>query len=123
MGVYVDDAIWPWRDRLWCHLVADTDEELHAFGERLGLQRAWLQHRPARPWLDHYDLPDYGRERAIELGATPVDRRQIVAVIRRKRDAARGGPPAYLRVDPSSAGHPGHAVDPSSRARTTEAGE
>lgn len=89
MAVYVDDAIWPWRGDLWCHLMADTDEELHAFGERLGLKRIWLQHRPARPWLDHYDLPGYGRDQAIELGAIPVERREIVELIRRKRAAAR----------------------------------
>ena len=89
MGVYVDDAIWPWRGELWCHLVADTDDELAAFAERLGLQTRWLQHKPARPWLDHYDLPDYAREQALELGAAPVGRSELVAVIRSKRELAR----------------------------------
>ncbi len=93
MGVYVDDAIWEWRGRAWCHLVADTDAELAAFAERLGLKPEWLQHRPARPWLDHYDLPDYGRERAIELGAAPVTRAEIVAVIRARRERMRALPP------------------------------
>jgi hypothetical protein len=92
MGVYVDDAIWPWRGELWCHLVADTDAELDAFADRLGLQHRWLQHKPARPWLDHYDLPDYAREKAVELGAVPVSRAEIVAVIRRKRALHRGEP-------------------------------
>lgn len=92
MGVYVDDAIWPWRGELWCHLVADTDAELDAFAERLGLERRWLQHKPARPWLDHYDLPGYGRDRAVALGAVPVSRAEIVAVIRRKRAAHRRPP-------------------------------
>lgn len=91
MGVYVDDAIWAWRGEVWCHLVADTEEELDAFAQRLGLERRWLQHKPARPWLDHYDLPDYGRARAVELGATPVGRAEIVEVIRRKRAAHRAG--------------------------------
>lgn len=89
MGVYVDDAIWEWRGERWCHLVADTDAELAAFAERLGLEPRWLQHRPARPWLDHYDLPDYGRDKAIQLGATPVGRREVVDVIRAKRDLVR----------------------------------
>ena len=93
MAVYVDDAIWEWRGEVWCHLVADTDEELDDFAQRLGLERRWLQHKPARPWLDHYDLPDYGRERAVQLGATAVGRAEIVAVIRRKREAYRAARP------------------------------
>lgn len=89
MGVYVDEAIWPWRGEMWCHLLADTDAELKAFATRLGLQPRWIQHKPARPWLDHYDLPDYARDQAIALGATPVGRRELVAVIRAKRELAR----------------------------------
>lgn len=43
MAVLVDSAIWPWRGRLWAHLVSDeSHEELHAFAERLGIpRRAW----------------------------------------------------------------------------------
>lgn len=89
MGVYVDEAIWDWRGDRWCHLMADTHEELEAFARELGLRRAWRQHRPARPWLDHYDLPVHGRAAAIRLGATPVGRREIVELIRAKRAAAR----------------------------------
>lgn len=106
MPVYVDDAVWPWRGRLWCHLMADTDDELHAFAERLGLQRVWLQHKPARPWLDHFDLPDYGREKAIILGAIPVSRAELVAVIRAKRAAARG-PAGDATDDGDAAADPG----------------
>ena len=89
MGVYVDEAIWPWRGEVWCHLLADTDAELADFAERFGLKPLWLQHKPARPWLDHYDLPAYAREKAIALGATPVGRSEMVAVIRAKRELAR----------------------------------
>ncbi|HVX53052.1 DUF4031 domain-containing protein, partial [Nocardioides sp.] len=32
MALLVDDATWPGRGRLWCHLVSDSSfEELHAF--------------------------------------------------------------------------------------------
>lgn len=88
MAVYVDDAIWPWRGRRWCHLVADTEEELHAFGARLGLKRAWFQQRPGRPWQDHYDLHEVAREVAIALGAVPVTGREMAVHIRAKREAA-----------------------------------
>ena len=72
MTILVDPAIWPWRDRIWCHLVSDESyDELHAFAERLGIPRGAFQG-------DHYDLPADHRLRAIELGATPVSSRELV---------------------------------------------
>jgi hypothetical protein len=53
MAVYVDDELIPWRGKLWCHLVADTLPELHAFARRLGLRQAWFQAKAAYP---HYDV-------------------------------------------------------------------
>lgn len=78
MTILVDGAVWSARGRRWAHLVSDESfEELHAFASRVGLPpRAF--HR------DHYDLPDEWRDRAIELGAVPVDPRELV---RRLRDA------------------------------------
>ncbi len=76
--ILVDQAIWPWRGRKWAHLVSDESyEELHAFAERLGIPRQAFQG-------DHYDVPTDYRDRAIALGATPVDAR---ALVRRLRDA------------------------------------
>ena len=87
MAVLVDDAIWPFRDRRWAHLVSDASfDELHAFAERLGLPpRAF--HR------DHYDVPAELRDDAIALGAQPVSSREIVrrlqaAGLRRRRSPA-----------------------------------
>ena len=39
VAVYVDRAIWERWDRLWCHLLADSDDELHAFAARIGKAR------------------------------------------------------------------------------------
>ncbi|RZS87554.1 uncharacterized protein DUF4031 [Motilibacter rhizosphaerae] len=76
MTVLVDTAIWPWRDRLWAHLVSDESyDELHAFAERLGLPRRAFQG-------DHYDVPEDLRERAVELGATAVTGRELVTRLR-----------------------------------------
>ena len=58
MAVYVDGAIWEWRGRMWCHLTADSEEELHRFAADLGLARAKFQSRSGRPWVDHYDVPE-----------------------------------------------------------------
>jgi len=84
--ILVDQAIWPWRGRRWAHLVSDESyDELHEFAARLGLRRESFQG-------DHYDVPDEYRTRAIELGATPVDARDLVRRLRaaglRKRSAS-----------------------------------
>lgn len=53
MAVYVDRPSHHWRDRLWCHLVADTLEELHAFAARLRLYRKLgYQPCPDEPYWD-----------------------------------------------------------------------
>jgi hypothetical protein len=55
----------------WCHMASDVDfEELHAFAARLGIPRHRFQG-------DHYDLPPHLRERAVELGAEEVRRRDF----------------------------------------------
>ena len=84
MTVYVDDAIWDWQGRKWCHLLADHVDELHRFAARLGLHRMSYQ-GPPKTSAPHYDLTAYERRRAIALGATPCDRSAIVAVFRRVR--------------------------------------
>lgn len=58
---------------LWCHLMADTDEELHAFAARLGMKRDWF-HR------DHYDLTPPRRIGAVDFGAQEVTARFLVGL-------------------------------------------
>lgn len=70
--ILVDGAVWPWRGRRWAHLVSDASfEELHEFATRLGMPRHTFQG-------DHYDIPTEMRLRAIEMGAVPVDSRELV---------------------------------------------
>jgi hypothetical protein len=54
------------NDGYWCHLTADTLEELHAFAAKLGMKREWFQDKVDRP---HYDLTPGKRLQAIRLGA------------------------------------------------------
>lgn len=76
MAILVDEAHWPWRGRLWAHLISDTSvDELHAFARRLGI--------PLRAFQgDHYDITDELRDCAIAEGARPVDSRAIVHALR-----------------------------------------
>jgi hypothetical protein len=91
LAVYVDQPVWEWRERHWCHLLADSDEELHAFAAALGLKRAWFQHREDMPWKDHYDIPDELRDEALRAGAVEVDLRFVAAHLRSRRQRARAG--------------------------------
>lgn len=76
MTVYVDNARVKWRGHEWCHLVADTIQELHEFALALGLRRAWFQASASNP---HYDVTLQTRARALELGASIGSRREIIA--------------------------------------------
>ncbi len=84
--ILVDDALWLWRGRRWCHLVSDeSHDELHAFAARLGIPRHVFQG-------DHYDLPEDHRVRAVELGATEVGSRELVRRLRAAGLRRRPGP-------------------------------
>lgn len=89
MAVYVDAAIWEWAGELWCHLTADTAEELHAFAATLGLRRSRFQSKPGRPWVDHYDITEPKRRDAVALGAVEITLEKAGAQIAAKREAAR----------------------------------
>ncbi|QNP49998.1 DUF4031 domain-containing protein [Diaphorobacter aerolatus] len=82
MTVYVDDSRLSWRGRSWCHLVADSIAELHAFAAQLGLRQEWFQYRTMYP---HYDVTMRVQRRALALGAQVGDKKTIVACAKRLR--------------------------------------
>ena len=63
--IYVDRAIWPWKGKKWCHLFADSVDELHGFAEKMGLKRGWFQDKR----VPHYDLTESKRSIALKQGA------------------------------------------------------
>ena len=75
LAVYVDNARIAWRGRQWCHLVADSLDELHRFATSLGLRRGWFQ---AQASLPHYDVTVEVRDIALSRGAHAADRRTLV---------------------------------------------
>ena len=89
MGAYVDELIWERGGQLWCHLTADTAEELHALASTLGLRRSRFQSKPGRPWVDHYDIAEPTRRRAVALGALEITIEEAGAQLASKREAAR----------------------------------
>ena len=77
----------------YCHLLADTSEELHAMADAIGMPRRFFQDHP---WRWHYDLPSHLREHAVRLGAREVTMHDVGALLRRRREAAglrRAGQP------------------------------
>ena len=75
MAILVDPAIWPWRERLWCHMLSDLHlDELHEFADTLGVPSRGFQG-------DHYDIPEELRVRAIDLGARTVTSKEIVLAL------------------------------------------
>lgn len=82
MAVYVDNVKVKWRGRLWCHLVADSVEELHAFARQLGLQRNWFQNAASYP---HYDVTVEVRQKALNVGAIEGDRVEIITCARKMK--------------------------------------
>lgn len=87
--VYVDtlfqtapSLLWPYRQA--CHLMADSEQELHTFAQRLGLRRAWFQPR-SHP---HYDLTPSKRRRATVLGAKETTPATLLALTQAAKDSA-----------------------------------
>ena len=76
MAIYVDRAKVSFKGREWCHLMADTLEELHQFARLLDID-ARLFHRTAS--YPHYDITLEMRMLVIAHGAIDADRRMIIA--------------------------------------------
>jgi Protein of unknown function (DUF4031) len=100
MTVYVDDMLMTATVRRttsqWSHLIADTEEELHEFAQRLGLKRAWFQQpkgiggkgKPKpdslRAQMWHYDVTSAKRDQAIKMGAVQITYRDSVRIIQER---------------------------------------
>jgi len=56
-----------WLYYTFCHLTADTKEELISFAEQLGLREEYIQE--SRNGTLHFDLTKNKRKLAIKLGA------------------------------------------------------
>lgn len=95
VALYVDRLIdytgrVPYRHKVWCHLVADSDEELLAAAAELGAAGEWMQGR--RGWDTHFDVPAPWRDGALAIGAHEVDFRFMALRTRSRRAAQALGP-------------------------------
>lgn len=77
MAVYVD-PLFTWGNQgQWCHMIADTLDELHHFASQIGLKRSWVH--TSSTGIVHYDLRPSKRALAIQHGAIPVSAQEFIA--------------------------------------------
>jgi hypothetical protein len=79
MTVYVDNMRAKYGRLVLCHMIADTEAELHAMADRIGVARKWYQG-------DHYDIALSKRAEAVAAGAVEITWRQasFMSVARRR---------------------------------------
>ena len=89
MPVYVDEMTnclinknWKWPTA--CHMIADTEEELHRRARNIGLKRSWFQKKNNQ--IPHYDLVETKRKKAIALGTIPITTKEFVRRMRAYRN-------------------------------------
>ncbi|MGA9705261.1 DUF4031 domain-containing protein, partial [Pseudomonas sp.] len=81
MAVYVDDMRANYGRMKMCHMLADSVEELLAMADKIGVDRKWFQALSS----PHFDIALSKRALAVASGAIEVDRKGIVAVMKRHR--------------------------------------
>jgi Protein of unknown function (DUF4031) len=74
MTVYVDDMRARFGRMVMCHMIADTEAELHDMAARIGVERRWYQG-------DHYDIALAKRALAVAAGAVEITWRQCSAMV------------------------------------------
>lgn len=75
MPIYVDNSKVPYKGKYWCHLMADSLEELHNFASDIGVKKCWFHRSASYP---HYDITIEKRELALLSGASLADRETII---------------------------------------------
>ncbi|MEJ6002532.1 DUF4031 domain-containing protein [Paucibacter soli] len=80
----MDDFEIEWRGMKMSHMIADSDEELHAMAAKIGVQRRWWQ-SPEKTSGSHYDICLSMKAKAIKLGAIAITDRQCASMNRRRQ--------------------------------------
>ena len=92
MTVYVDDMRAPYGRMVMCHMIADSDEELHTMAARIGVARRWHQSPPRHD--SHYDIALSKRALAVQFGAVEITWKQCGCMNMRRRTTGSLGTPA-----------------------------
>ncbi|WP_321953159.1 DUF4031 domain-containing protein [Paraburkholderia bannensis] len=91
MTVYVDDMRASYGRMVMCHMIADTDDELHAMAAAIGVARRW--HQKPGTARSHYDIALSKRGAAVMRGAVEITWRQTGAMTARRAVTGELGAP------------------------------
>ncbi len=78
MSVYVDTMEADFGNMKMCHMWADSEEELFAMADKIGVQRKWVQGHKSAPkyagvsWV-HFDIAQSKKKLALKHGAIQTD--------------------------------------------------
>lgn len=99
MTVYVDDmhtsSLGHFGRMKMCHMIADTDDELHAMADKIGVARKWFQH-PGTPGR-HYDIAMSKRALAVRSGAVEITMKECALMCACRRYTGALGSPHDAR--------------------------
>jgi hypothetical protein len=92
MTVYVDDVRHRFGNMIMCHMWADTDAELLAMADRIGVARKWIQGHPTlshgkhrdASWV-HFDIAMSKKALALQHGAVLTDKYGPVEFLAHRR--------------------------------------
>ena len=89
--VYVDNMRAGYGRMVMCHMLGDSETEVHAMADCIGVARRWYQG-------DHYDICLTKRSQAIKSGAVEISSRQAAAMRRRRRETGSLGSPEEAEI-------------------------
>lgn len=87
MAIYVDFVRIEFRGFKWCHMLADTLQELHDFAAWIDVDKRLFHRNASYP---HYDITVQMREIAIAHGAIPADRHKIIECAKKLKVELKG---------------------------------
>ena len=90
--VYVDDMRANYGRMIMCHMLADSDEELHAMAAKIGVARKWWQ-SPEKTSGSHYDIALSKKSLAIQYGAIQITWKQAGSMNFRRKITGELGKP------------------------------
>lgn len=83
MAVYVDNMKAKYGTMIMCHMLADTEQELHKMADIIGINRKW--HQYPGTYKSHYDISLVKKKLAIDNGALEVTRKEIGQILKKRK--------------------------------------
>lgn len=85
--VYIDNFFAQYGRMKMCHMIADSEEELHQFAAKIGLKHEWFQNTNN----PHYDVSISYRKKAINCGAAEITVKQAAIMCKIRRETGKLG--------------------------------